>query len=191
MASAYATLNYLKEQGPTLQERLNERTAAFARRMNRSFQASGAPLWVEHFSSFVVLKFTSFQEYSQLLFYHLHNRGIFTYEGRPAFFTTAHTDEDFDAIARAFDESIDELQRVRLLPGRPRERRVARVQSREHPAPPRAAADGRAPRRARDAHAQARGPALRPQRRRADAADLASGGGPAALHGSLEAGRGP
>jgi amino acid adenylation domain-containing protein len=122
MASAYATLNYLKEQGPTLQERLNERTAAFARRMNRSFQASGAPLWMEHFSSFVVLKFTSFQEYSQLLFYHLHNRGIFTYEGRPAFFTTAHTDEDFDAIARAFDESIDELQRVRLLPGRPRER---------------------------------------------------------------------
>jgi amino acid adenylation domain-containing protein len=122
MASAYATLSHLKEQGPALQQRLNERTAAFAKRMNRSFQESGAPLWMEHFASFVVLKFTSFQEHSQLLFYHLHNRGIFTYEGRPAFFTTEHTDEDLDKIARAFEESIDELQRVRLLPGRPRER---------------------------------------------------------------------
>ncbi len=122
MASAYATLSYLKEQGPSLQEELGKRTAAFGQRMNEYFQECGAPLVMEWFSSFVVLKFTSFQEYSQLLFYHLHNRGIFTYEGRPAFFTTAHTDEDFAKIEAAMRESVEVLQRVGFFPGTPVQR---------------------------------------------------------------------
>lgn len=122
MAAAYATLSYLKEQGPALQERLNARTKAFAAEMNAYFQETGAPLWMEQFCSFVVLKFTSFQDYSQLLFYHLHNRGIFTYEGRPAFFTTEHSEEDFAKIARAMKESIDELMRLKFFPGTPLER---------------------------------------------------------------------
>ncbi len=127
MAAAYATLSHLKEEGPALQEKLNARTTAFAREMNAYFQETGAPLWMEHFASFVVLKFTSFQDYSQLLFYHLHNRGIFTYEGRPAFFTTAHGEEEFAKIGKALRESIEELQRVKLLPGTPLEREVRHV----------------------------------------------------------------
>ncbi len=122
MAAAFATLSYLKEQGPELQTRLNQKTAAFARRMNEYFQECEAPLWMEHFASFVVLKFTSFQDYSQLLFYHLHNRGIFTYEGRPAFFTTAHSDADFAKIESALRESIEVLQRVKFFPGKPIDR---------------------------------------------------------------------
>ncbi len=122
MAAAYATLSHLKEEGPALQERLNAKTKAFADEMNAYFQETGTPIWVEHFASFVVLKFTSFQEYSQLLFYHLHNRGIFTYEGRPAFFTTAHSDEDFAKVAKAIKESVEALQRVKLFPGTPPER---------------------------------------------------------------------
>lgn len=119
MAAAYATLSHLKEQGPALQAKLNERTTAFTREMNAYFQETEAPLWMEHFSSFFVLKFTSFQDYSALLFYHLHNRGVFTYEGRPAFFTTSHSEEDFVKIALAIKESVAELQRVKLLPGNP------------------------------------------------------------------------
>ncbi len=122
MAAAYATLSYLKEQGPALQEKLNARTAAFAAEMNAYFLETGAPLEMEHFASFVVLKFTSFQDCSQLLFYHLHNRGIFTYEGRPAFFTTAHSEEDFRKISRALQESIEALQQVKLFPGSPPQR---------------------------------------------------------------------
>jgi len=127
MAAAFATLSHLKEQGPALQEKLNDRTTTFAQEMNAYFQETGAPLWMEHFSSFVVLKLTSFQDYSQLLFYHLHNRGIFTYEGRPAFFTTAHGEEEFAKIGKALRESIEALQRVKLLPGTPLDREPRNV----------------------------------------------------------------
>ncbi len=121
MAAAHATLTYLKEQGPGLQEALNRRTTQFAEELNAHFQETGAPIWIEHFSSFFVLKFMPYQEYSALLFYHLHNRGIYTYEGRPAFFTTAHSEEDFAKVSAAFKDAVAELQRAGFFPGTPLE----------------------------------------------------------------------
>jgi amino acid adenylation domain-containing protein len=119
LAAARAALLFLKEQGPQLQEDLNRRTGVFVRDLNEYFQATNAPIWVEHFSSIFLVTFTSFQEYSPLLFYHLRNRGIYTYEGRPAFLTLAHTDEDMARVAVALKESVAELQNVGLFPGGP------------------------------------------------------------------------
>lgn len=119
LAAAKAALLYLKEQGPQLQEDLNRRTRQFVQDLNEYFRATNAPIHLEQFSSLFIVTFTSYQEYSPLLFFHLRNRGVYTYEGRPAFFTLAHTDEDMATIATAFKESVAELQNVGLFPGGP------------------------------------------------------------------------
>jgi amino acid adenylation domain-containing protein len=119
LSAARAVLRYLKDQGPQLQENLNRRTAAFVKDLNDHFKATNAPIWIEQFASIFIVTFTSYQEYSPLLFYHLHNRGIYTYEGRPAFFTLAHTDEDMERVAVAFKEAVAELQNVGLFSGGP------------------------------------------------------------------------
>jgi amino acid adenylation domain-containing protein len=119
LAAARAALQYLKEQGPQLQEDLNRRTAQFVRDLNEHFRATNAPVHLEQFSSIFIVTFTSYQEYSPLLFYHLRNRGVYTYEGRPAFFTLAHTDADMATIATALKESVAELQNVGFFAGGP------------------------------------------------------------------------
>ena len=121
LAAARAVLTKIRDEGPALQESLNARTTAFVRDLNEHFGTTGAPIHVEHFSSAFIVTFTSYQEFSPLLFYELHTRGIYTYEGRPAFFTLSHSVADFAHVAAAFKESVGALQRVGLLPGRARE----------------------------------------------------------------------
>ncbi len=117
LAAARAMLLHLRDEGPALQERLNEKARHLADGLNAYFERVRAPLHMERFASLLRLTFTSHQEYADLLFFHLRNRGILTYEGRPAFLTTAHTDEDLARIHDALVESIDALQRVGLLDG--------------------------------------------------------------------------
>ncbi|MGH7679479.1 MAG: amino acid adenylation domain-containing protein, partial [Gemmatimonadaceae bacterium] len=119
LAAARAVLTRIKQEGPALQEGLNNRTTAFVRALNEHFRATSAPIHLEHFSSAFIITFTSFQEYSPLLFYELHTRGIYTYEGRPAFFTLSHSDADLARIASALKDSVAELRNVGLLSGGP------------------------------------------------------------------------
>ena len=72
----------------------------------------------EQFASVLRITFTQHEDYADLLFFHLRNRGILTYEGRPIFLTTAHTEEDFAKIVKAFDESVRALVAVGLIAGR-------------------------------------------------------------------------
>ena len=53
-----------------------------------------------------------------LLFAMMRSRGIHILDNFPCFMTTAHVEADFDAIARAFRESIAELQEADFLPRR-------------------------------------------------------------------------
>lgn len=118
MATTHATLSYLKEH-PGLQEELNQKTAAFAQRLNDHFKETNSPVYITHFASWFMVKFEPYQEFSPLMFWHLRNRGILTYEGRPAFFTAAHTDDDFEQIIQAFKESAAEMQNCGLFSGGP------------------------------------------------------------------------
>ena len=101
LAATKATLEHLKKEGPSLQENLNARSAALARDLNEYLRRVHAPIKVEQFASVLRVTFTEHQEYADLLFFHLRNRGILTYEGRPIFLTTAHTDEDLAESPRA------------------------------------------------------------------------------------------
>jgi amino acid adenylation domain-containing protein len=72
---------------------------------------------MERFASVLRLTFQARVEYADLLFFHLRNRGIMTYEGRPIFLSTAHTDADLDAVRDAFIDSVNTLIEVGLMPG--------------------------------------------------------------------------
>lgn len=54
-----------------------------------------------------------------LLFAMMRSRGIHILDNFPCFMTSAHSNDDFSAIAQAFRDSIAELQEADFLPRRP------------------------------------------------------------------------
>ncbi|MFZ4681003.1 MAG: amino acid adenylation domain-containing protein [Terrimicrobiaceae bacterium] len=117
MAAARAVLDHLREKGPALQLRMNERTALLCRTLNALFEEAGVPIRLPHFSAFAVIEHAPDLPFASLLWYYLREKGIHVWEGRPIYLTLAHTDEDFDKVVRAFQESIAEMQEAGFLPG--------------------------------------------------------------------------
>ncbi|WP_018964164.1 type I polyketide synthase [Ancylobacter sp. FA202] len=112
MAAASAMLGHLEASGPALQERLNARTQALCATLNAGLEEDGSPLRVEHFSS--VLRFSGASDlfYSQLI-----SRGVYVWEGRTCFLSTAHSEGDLDTVSRAVRESARALATVGLMGG--------------------------------------------------------------------------
>ena len=131
MAASRAILRYLKEQGPSLQQRLNERTTAFVTRLNTFLRNQGAPLHIEHFSSLFYLHFEAEVKYGSLLFFYLREKGLHIWEGRPCFLSTAHSEEDVEEIIRIFKECIVEMQRGGFLPEPPAEAEPVEIRAPE------------------------------------------------------------
>ena len=116
MAASRAMLRYLKEQGPSLQQRLSERTTQFVTRLNTFFREQGAPVHLEHFSSLFYPHFEPEAKYASLFYFHLREKGLHIWEGRPCFLSTAHTDADVEEVIRIFKECVLEMQRGDFLP---------------------------------------------------------------------------
>jgi iturin family lipopeptide synthetase A len=114
LAAAYAVLTYLKEQGPGLQQRLNERMAIFAAELNAYFAEQGIPVNVPYFSSIFRITFAG---HANLIYYHLLEKGVFLWEGRVYALSTAHTDDDLAYIINAIKLSVEELRDGGFLPG--------------------------------------------------------------------------
>jgi amino acid adenylation domain-containing protein/non-ribosomal peptide synthase protein (TIGR01720 family) len=113
MASAEAVLRHLKEAGPALQAGLNRRTEELGRRLNVLFEEEGVPLRMVSFGSLFRIPVRGDQE---LLYYHLLARGIYIWEGRNCFLSTAHTDADCDRLVGAVRESLAEMRAGGLFP---------------------------------------------------------------------------
>lgn len=109
LATAKATLDYLKEQGPELQRRINNRTTQLAKRMNEVCDQLGVPIYIAHFSSLWKIKFKEEYPYHELLFSLMRLKNIHIWDGFPCFLTLAHTDEDIERICEAFKTSLQEL----------------------------------------------------------------------------------
>lgn len=115
MAACLATLRHMKAQGPALQANLNARTAAFAKRMNDYFEEEGLSIRVVYFASTFGFKFSGNIE---LFFYHLLLKGVYIWEWRACFLSTAHTDADIDFVVQAIKETIEEMREGGFLPAR-------------------------------------------------------------------------
>jgi amino acid adenylation domain-containing protein len=119
MAAAWAVLNHLKQEGPKLQEGLNARVAKLAATLNAHFEEIQVPIRVPYFSSFFVIEYAHDLKQASLLWFYLREKGIHLWEGRPCYFTLAHTEADFEFIIRAFKESVAEMQAAGFLPETP------------------------------------------------------------------------
>lgn len=116
IAAVHATLQYLKAQGPALQEAVNKRTTRLTGELNRFFEERGLKIHIAHFASQMFIRVQEEGELATLLFFHLRNRGIHVLENFPSYMTAAHTDEDVERIIAAFKDSVLEMQADGILP---------------------------------------------------------------------------
>ncbi len=113
LMTAHATLTYLKQQGPSLQENLNKRTAQFANELNHYFNQENLPIQLIYFAS--LFRFAH-DGNLDLFFYHLIKKGVYIWEWRNCFLSTAHTDADLAFVIQAVKETINELRIGGYLP---------------------------------------------------------------------------
>ncbi|WP_353945256.1 MupA/Atu3671 family FMN-dependent luciferase-like monooxygenase [Streptomyces sp. HUAS MG91] len=131
MAAAKAVLTHLTAEGPALQERLNARTDALADDLNTFFRDEEFPLELAHFGS--MFRFTHRAD-MELLYQHLLLRGIYVWEWRSFYLSTAHTDADVERVADAVKGSLRELREGGFFPATSRTRTASKAQS-PRPAP--------------------------------------------------------
>ncbi|UPG92083.1 amino acid adenylation domain-containing protein [Luteibacter aegosomaticola] len=132
LAAAHAVLTHLTNHGADLQATLNAKVTAMAEELNAFCASVGAPVKIVHFASVWKTTFTEDHPLQDLLFAMMRSRGIHILDNFPCFFTTAHREEDFAAIASAFRESILEMQEAEFLP---RHRDTATLDPNQPPVP--------------------------------------------------------
>jgi amino acid adenylation domain-containing protein len=109
LAAGKATLLYMKEQGPALQENLNARTKRLADALNAICEQNDIPVYIPYFGSLWKIKFKYELAYGELLFTLLRLKGIHIWDLFPCFLTASHTNEEVDQIISKFQESVTEL----------------------------------------------------------------------------------
>ncbi len=116
LAAAKAVLTHLKEKGPELQRRLNERTDQLVHALKAHVEELGLPIQMPHFASMFYLNFAPQLKYAGLFYYFLREKGIHAWDNRAFILTTAHSEEDLDFFLKAFKESLAEMQAGGFLP---------------------------------------------------------------------------
>jgi iturin family lipopeptide synthetase A len=104
MAGAHAVLRHLIAEGPSLQEQLNLRAAELEARLTSALRRAG--LGLARFGS--MFRFTHGGN-ADPFFYGLLDRGIYLWEGRTCFLSTAHGAAELDQIVDAVEATVAEI----------------------------------------------------------------------------------
>ncbi len=118
IAAADAVLDFLKESGPELQASIFKRVTNVCESVNRHMEELQVPIRMSSFSAFAAIDYASDLKFASLLWYYMREKGIHIWEGRPCYFTTAHTDEDLSRFVEVFRESVEQMQADGFLPQR-------------------------------------------------------------------------
>ena len=118
MAAACAVLRHIQQRGHALFDDINARTARLVEGLRHAIQEAGVPVRVETCGSRFSFRIDPDEPFANLLFYHLLDRGMYVWEGRGCFLSTAHTDADCDRLVEAFRQSLDALRQDGFLPAR-------------------------------------------------------------------------
>nr|WP_245920178.1 non-ribosomal peptide synthetase/type I polyketide synthase [Melittangium boletus] len=124
MTACHATLTEMLNRGGELQRDLNQRADRLMEILNEVFTNNQVPLMAVNFGSFFRfaqsgnLSFVYQPIEIDLFFYHLIEKGVYVWEGRTCFISTAHDDTDMDVIIRAVHESVAEMKAGGFWPGR-------------------------------------------------------------------------
>jgi acyl transferase domain-containing protein len=109
MAASLAMLKYLKASGPSLQLELNRRSDSFVSELNTTCVKNNVPLKALSCGSMIRFLPLDNSEFLDLFFYHLAEKGVFLWEGRTSFISTAHTDRDLEFVLQVFEECAKEM----------------------------------------------------------------------------------
>ncbi|WP_113651832.1 polyketide synthase [Pedobacter namyangjuensis] len=116
LASAFASLSYMKEKGPQLQKELNEKGNYISKVLNKEFEKRNLPIYVANYGSMWKVKYHEELAYSELLFVLLREKGIHILDGFPCFMTEATSASDIEDIISAFIEGMDEMVEAGFFP---------------------------------------------------------------------------
>jgi len=122
LAACQATLTYLEAATNSLQESLTAKTERLVARLDDVLESRRVPIRVASFASLFLFKPADGVErhHMEAFFHVMRTKGVFTWAGRTCFLSTAHTDEDLDAIVAAVADSADALVRAKVLEPTPR-----------------------------------------------------------------------
>ena len=109
LASAKASLLYMKEKGPKLQLELNEKGDRIAKTLNKEIEKRHLPFFVANYGSLWKVKFNEEIPYSELMFTLMRQKGIHILDGFPCFVTEATSNNDIERLIDCFIESMDEM----------------------------------------------------------------------------------
>lgn len=117
LAAAHQVLMKLKEEGPSLQRQLTDKTTALVQTLNAFFEREQFPIRVAQFASQFRFMFPPDLEYADMLYFHMLDRGVFTRGwGDNCFLSTEHSDEDIAHVIQAIQESCLEIRRGGFFP---------------------------------------------------------------------------
>jgi amino acid adenylation domain-containing protein/non-ribosomal peptide synthase protein (TIGR01720 family) len=114
MATTHAALNHMRSAGAELQQAATAQTTSFCDRLNLWFERQRVPLRAKHFSSqwrLVPVSSPDVQPIElELLYLRMMRHGVYTWERRISFFSTAHGPDD---IAQMFDAITASIREIR------------------------------------------------------------------------------
>jgi iturin family lipopeptide synthetase A len=113
MKVSLKVLQYLKSQGSQMYEDMNEKAAYLSDEMNLYFKNEQVPIQMIRYGT--LFRFVSYGDI-ELFYYHLIHKGIYIWEGRNCFLSTAHTMDDIQTIIQSVKETVDELRKGGFLP---------------------------------------------------------------------------
>ncbi|NRF38224.1 polyketide synthase [Pedobacter foliorum] len=109
LASAKASLLYMKEKGPKLQIEINEKGNYIAKTLNQEIEKRHLPFFVANYGSLWKVKFHEEIPYSELMFTLMREKGIHILDGFPCFVTEATSSSDIEQLISFFVKSMDEM----------------------------------------------------------------------------------
>ena len=112
MAAAHAILSYFKENGNALHEELARKTTYLVGEINKIFKEYHVPIEVNNFTSLYKFKALNDNAFIDIFYYKLLDYGIFTWEGRTCFMSSAHSDADLEKIIKAVRKTIEDMTRA-------------------------------------------------------------------------------
>jgi amino acid adenylation domain-containing protein len=142
LAASRAVLLEIARAGGDLYKDLNAKTEGLCAKLDEVFARRGAPIHTIRFTS--LFRLASDQPLDPL-YLHLNEKGVYVWEGRNLFLSTAHDQRDVDFIVDAVTRSILELQEngfflppadLVALPGRERPATVAATVAADPPVLP-------------------------------------------------------
>ncbi|VVT32020.1 conserved hypothetical protein [Sphingomonas aurantiaca] len=114
MVTTHAALAHLHAEGPALQARTTARTTAFCDRLNHWFERERVPLRARYFSSQWRIVPVGVQDREpielELLYLSMMVRGVYTWERRISFFSTAHGEADIAIVFAVITAAIEEIR---------------------------------------------------------------------------------